>query len=329
MCNLCGIDDAASFLSATERWFGYGGQFQYVRCLKCGLIYLHPRPAEEVLAAHYPNVRYYTHRRMDRARGRLGRWRLLIKRGLLAAHKGYPLPKEGLARLIARAVSLSPYRPARFGRLPAYVAGGRVLDVGCGNGNHLYSLRELGWETVGVEPDVGAARYARTELGLDVRVTTLEEAGLAAESVDVGLMLHVLEHVPNPLRTLQEAYRILKPDGYLIIETPNVASWAARLFRDWWFHLDAPRHLYLFTPDTLPALLHAAGFSRFELEHVAVATGITGSLQYLWNAYTDGPGGKRIRHSRFLRELLYPVTWLMAMLDAGDVIRVVAWKDSG
>jgi len=249
-----------------------------------------------------------------------------MKQAMLTVHKGYPVLPGRLARVITQFARFLPYQPARFARLPSYVAGGRVLDVGCGNGNHLYSLRELGWQVVGVEPDAEAARYARMELGLDVRPTTLEEAGLATESVDVALMLHVLEHVPDPLRTLHEVHRILKPGGYLMVETPDVAGWPARLFRSWWFHLDAPRHLYLFTSHTLSALLHAAGFRRIELAHVVVTSGVTGSLQYLWNARTGDPRGNRIRHSRVLAGLCRPVVWVAARRHASDIVRAMAWK---
>ena len=326
ICNLCGADDAEPFIVATERRFQLGGQFQYVQCQRCGLIYMNPRPAVSALAAWYPDMGYYAHQPVNRARGPYGQLRLAAKRVFLAAHKNYPLPRNRLLRFLTRVIKLIPYQPVRLTRLPSYTPGGKALDVGCGNGNYLYSLRELGWQVIGVEPDVKAARFARTELGLDVRPVTLEKAGLDSESVDVAFMLHVLEHVPNPLRTLQEIRRVLKPGGYLVIETPNVASWTARLFSSWWFHLDAPRHLYLFTPQTLSALLRSAGFCQVDVAYLAITSGITGSLQYLWNALTGNPHGNRIRHSRALACLCQPMVWLGTKLGSSDIIRAIAQK---
>lgn len=325
-CNLCGTDHAQPFMVATERRFGLDGRFEYVRCRECGLVYMNPRPATNVVATWYPDMLYYAHQPVNRARDLYGQLRLIAKQVFLAAKKNYPLPHNKLLRSFIRAVKLVPYQPTRFTRLPSYISGGKILDVGCGNGNYLYSLRELGWEVVGVEPDVKAAHFARIQLGLDVRPVTLEEAGLPGDSVDIAFMLHVLEHVPNPLRTLQEVYRVLKPGGYLVIETPNIESWSARLFRNWWFHLDAPRHLYLFTPQTLSALLHSVGFCQVDVAHLAITSGITGSLQYLWNTFTSNPHGNRIRCSRVLAWLCQPVAWFGAKFGASDVIRATAWK---
>ena len=77
---------------------------------------------------------------------------------------------------------------------------------------------------------------------------------------DVVTMWHVIEHLADPLNTLSTVQRVLKPGGLLMLRTPNAASWEARLFRGCWYGVDAPRHLHLFSPDTLARCLAQAGF---------------------------------------------------------------------
>ena len=148
----------------------------------------------------------------------------------------------------------------------------RVLDIGCGQGWQLYDLRARGAEVVGTELSEEAARFARQELGLDVRVGLLEDVrngrqrdslpspGFAPESFDLIMAWHSLEHLPSPRRTLTEAHRLLREDGHLVVVVPNFGSLEARVAGRRWFHLDVPRHLYHFSQDTLVRLLRSVGF---------------------------------------------------------------------
>ncbi|MFQ5344107.1 MAG: methyltransferase domain-containing protein, partial [Anaerolineae bacterium] len=72
---------------------------------------------------------------------------------------------------------------------------------------------------------------------------------------------HVLEHLHDPLGTLMEVRCLMHPSGRLVVAVPNVASWQARVAGRQWFHLDLPRHLYHFDPQTLAAMLGRAEFS--------------------------------------------------------------------
>ena len=94
-------------------------------------------------------------------------------------------------------------------------------------------------------------------------------------------MYHVLEHLHDPREALSKAYQLLKRGGLLVVAVPNFDSLQARIFRQRWYHLDAPRHLYHFTPHTLKMLLHEVGFKVletrwFSLEHDWA--GIAGSI---------------------------------------------------
>jgi Methyltransferase domain len=88
----------------------------------------------------------------------------------------------------------------------------------------------------------------------------LPEVGYSEGMFNVLTMSHVIEHVPDPLAHLSECWRILAPGGQLIVRTPNMASFASRMFGKDWTALDPPRHLVLFTPSSLHACVERVGF---------------------------------------------------------------------
>lgn len=325
-CNLCGCDDFQTLYVGSDRRFDLPGTFQIVQCQRCGLIHLNPRPVGEALRRFYPAGQYYAYRPVPWRDSFMQHLRRDLKRLALMECKGYPAPMgyqgrawRGFGKILKLMLN------GRFEGLPAYVAGGKLLDVGCGNGNYLYSLRELGWETYGVEMNEQVCRYVREVLGLTVSQGTLEEARFPDAFFDVVTMRHVLEHLPDPGRSLAEVHRLLRDGGSALIETPNIASLQARFFRARWFHLDVPRHLYHFAPATLHALLQKTGFSEIRLSFLPSMTGITGSLQYWWNEWT-GTRSTGIHRSHVLAWGLWPVGFLAARCGYGECMRVVAVK---
>ena len=136
---------------------------------------------------------------------------------------------------------------------------GRLLDVGCGNGGFLLQMREVGWQVCGVEPDPKSAAQAAAA-GLDVRMGLLEDAALPAEHFDGITLNHVIEHLHDPIAALREGLRVLKPGGTISISTPNLQSRGYQLFGADWVGLDPPRHLVVFTPNSLRLALVSCGF---------------------------------------------------------------------
>jgi ubiquinone/menaquinone biosynthesis C-methylase UbiE len=135
----------------------------------------------------------------------------------------------------------------------------KVLDIGCGRGHLLRAFQRAGGEVLGTEFSDDACRFAREVLKLPVRVGTLAELNFPAESFDIIVMWHVLEHVSDVRPTLAEIARILKPGGFFMVAVPDFGSPEARLTQAGWFHLDVPRHHSHHTRASLAQALRNAG----------------------------------------------------------------------
>ena len=158
-------------------------------------------------------------------------------------------------------IYLDPLRHADLDASVIYLhqrTRGRLLDVGCGSGETLRTMRDLGWEVEGLDPDPLAVRSGQA-LGLTVQRGTLTECSYSPNRFDAITMVHVIEHLHDPLSHLQQAYRLLKKGGLLVVITPNVASLGHRLFQRNWIHLDPPRHLHIFACPPLAVLVERAG----------------------------------------------------------------------
>jgi SAM-dependent methyltransferase len=149
--------------------------------------------------------------------------------------------------------------------LPNPAPGAVLLDVGCAYGFLLVAARRRGYTAVGVEPSREAAAYARREYGVQVFNGPIEQAPLAAGSVDVITLADVIEHLKDPSGVLGSLHRLLRPDGRLVILTPDLGSVVARLLgRHWWGLLDD--HIVYFSRRTLPRFLERHGFVTERLE---------------------------------------------------------------
>lgn len=235
-CPICPADTVAcDYLKCPDRFRSPAfDNYSLDVCSGCGLIYLSPRPAPDLLGAHHSQAGYDPFLSLS-AKPSLRERLFLASRSLMLRWK---------RRLIRKI-------------LPN---GGRLLDIGCGAGEFLDAVRNVA-QVEGVEPDLAAARFGAEHFGLKIHNGLLEQAPLAEESFDVVTMWHALEHVPKPLETLQRIKRILKPSGWLLIAVPNIASFDAKFYGSHWVALDAPRHLWHFSPDTLDRISKLAGFA--------------------------------------------------------------------
>ncbi len=193
-------------------------EFSIWQCKNCKLSFTNPRPENERLGKYYESRDYLSHDTKNS--GAIGKlYQFLRKINIKQKYKIV----SGLTGI------------------------GEILDIGCGTGELLSYFQEHKWECLGIEPNVSARDFARTHYHLKV-VEEPELQKLSAASYDIISMWHVLEHVPDVNARIVEIKRILKKEGFLIIALPNITSWDAVLYRDYWAGLDVPRHLYHFSP---------------------------------------------------------------------------------
>ncbi len=198
---------------------------------------------------------------------------------------------------------------------------GKILDIGCGNGRYLLTLKKQGWQTYGIEQNPKSSKYARDVLLLEVNTGDLLDCKYQAEFFDVITMWHSLEHLYEPILTLKEAKRILKDDGLLIIAVPNVDSFAAKVFKKYWYQLGIPIHLIAFTPDSITRMLDAAGFKAKKIYYDRRNSPLKQSLLNL----KDGKYRLLSRLSRF-KVLIRMFNFIIAMLGYCEIIVIHARK---
>ncbi len=142
-----------------------------------------------------------------------------------------------------------------------FKTSGKLLDVGCAYGYFLEHAKRAGFDVYGVEPSEHAAGRAQERLGKkSVTCSTLSDAGYKAGSFDVITMLDVFEHLGDPDHDIREAFRLLAPDGILLIATGDTDSLLAKIQKDRWTFYIPPQHLFFFNRPTLTTFLHNHGF---------------------------------------------------------------------
>jgi len=296
-CRECGRPGQLVHDGLRDRHFGVEGTWRIQQCPDCDRYWLDPTPGPGALQASY--LDYYTHGEGDEAPAGFEPW---LKRAVPAARLGYADRASALSRL--GGVLVSSFAPLRTigERAVLWLSGssrGRLLDVGCGSGELLVRMRDLGWQVAGVELDAEAARVARVRAGGAPVYQTVAEAGEGR--YDAVVLDHVLEHLPDAGETLRACRRALRPGGRLVLATPNPASAARERFGASWLHWDPPRHLELRGERALAKLV---GESGLELERIFSCAG---SAHFVWSASRgierdgDLPGIRASRLSPFER----------------------------
>ena len=211
--------------------------------------------------------------------------------------KYYPLRYRRYGRLVTGVLNaLYGVRVSRWARLKP--EGGSVLEIGCGPGLMLAALDRRGWRVLGIERNEAIAEVARRALGIEI-VTTPVEALPTDAQFDLIIMFQVLEHIGEPVTLLKECAKRLAPGGRIIMNVPNFSSWQSRFAGSKWLHLDVPRHLVHFTPQTLAATLERAGLRTADMRFASLEHDPYGWVESTINRLT----GRANTLTRFLMGL--------------------------
>lgn len=240
-CPLCGGTTTAAFTTRDRNREITLEDFRYRRCRNCEVIYLQDVPDD--LVRFYPSEEYFGLPAIDALRAQ-------------ATGERYRM------EIVAR-----------------HVSGGRMIEIGPGDGLLAVQALDMGFDVAAIEADPAAAANLRNTLGIEVvESASPEEVLPSLGPADAVVGWHVIEHVPRPWALLEQAAAVLRPGGAVVLATPNPRAFGLRVLGSRWPHIDAPRHLFL--------LPHAAVVERgraLGLEPVQLTATDPGGL--FWNAF--------------------------------------------
>jgi SAM-dependent methyltransferase len=295
-CPVCGSEHFDPILQSGDYEYRLPGSFHIARCRSCRLLLQNPRPSfDEIL-------RYYTEE-----------------------YEPYRKVGSSLVQKVRDYVLLKP-RVELYRRLIG--STGRILDVGCANGELLNHLRRRGaWELWGVEPNKAVVSIALNE-GVRIIPTLLEAARIPDESVDLAIMNHVLEHLPDPRRTVSSLFRALKPGGYFVGEIPSPNCLERFVFQKYWGGFHLPRHLTFFSAYNIKSFLISMGFQDAQIRGTMQASNWVLSFSNFLKAnhYSEGLIRAFHPHSFFWLSVSTPISYAFKLCGSWPILHFCARK---
>lgn len=234
VCPVCVSSQFDTHLDVKD-WMISKETFTIQTCLACGFHFTNPIPSEDTIGSYYKSEDYVSHS---------------------STNKGLVNKLYNLVRTITLDTKVSLIR--------SYAKGNEVLDIGSGTGHFLDACQKAGFNIQGLEPDEDARSFASANFGL-VLDTLDTLPTIDSNSKDIITMWHVLEHVYHLKRDVAEIVRVLKDNGTLFVAVPNMNSYDAKVYKEYWAAYDVPRHLYHFQENTIKHL-----FSQFDMECVNI-----------------------------------------------------------
>ena len=266
-CKICGNKENNNTFLVHEHMFGLKGEFEYFECGNCHCIQLINIPSN--LADYYPSSHYYSFNLKEN----------LINPGSLAnairkiQSDHLIFKKRNLAGFILSIGTVHPY----FNWLKKVPIDyhSSILDVGCGRGDLLFRMRRHGFENLtGIDP------FIEKDIHVNRVNIYKKEIFDVQETFDFIMLNHSYEHMDQPLLVLKKLYGLLKPKSYLLIRIPISNSYCWQQYGTYWAALDAPRHLYIHSEQSMKILSEKAGFEIKDIIHDGTAFQFWASEQY-------------------------------------------------
>ena len=267
-----------------------GSFFDYRHCEHCGCLQIAEIPAD--LERYYAPP-YYAFTRNKSPKGR-------IRRRLIQLRDRWEFSGQGL--LGWALAQWIPELSLRSLKNLALETEARILEVGCGDGELLLKLEQLGFHSLtGVDPYGSESQVLGSAIQLERSLDSV------SGPFDLIMMHHSFEHVPDPEPLLRKLQTLLSSQGRLLLRIPLSSSTAFDHYGPHWIQLDAPRHLFLHSEKSLERLLEQEGFSVSEVSYDSTGFQFWGSEQHLRGVPLFHPDSVAVRGHRSplfsLREL--------------------------
>lgn len=255
--------------------YGLGGSFTYVNCQDCRTIY--QKDKLDDYSKFYPQNYYsFDLKKLDKHSLKQS-FRIFKKR----SRDSYYFFKTGL---IGKLLSL--FRDETTTHVSRHIKFNRnmfILDVGCGAGEYIYDMAEVGFKHVyGLDPFVAESKEFENGTKIfrgDIQ-KFLNENPYQVSGFDLIIFNHSFEHSPQPLKELELAMKLLKPEGKILVRIPVSASYASDTYGEYWFQLDAPRHIYLFNEKSMAILADKVGLKIDKVYYDSIESQFWASEQY-------------------------------------------------
>lgn len=263
-CAICGVQGKAALHDGRDYLCGLGGTWNFSECVLCRSLWLNPAPVEADIPRLYPENYNFTRAANAQAANFPSGFTGSAKLSILQHFYGYS-SLEGKADnefglVVGRFLGFLLLGKAGHSiRFLKHIQPGKLLDVGCGNGDFMLWMQRLGWEVEGIELDPKAAQVA-LDRGLRVRIDNINNVEIAPESFDAITLSHVAEHFANPLKVFERLAPCLKRGGVLVSISPNPRGILRRWFGNKWYALDPPRHLFIPSGEAYCRMLQPIGF---------------------------------------------------------------------
>jgi len=246
-CRICGNIVNNELMVVREMMFGIDEEFQYCKCAKCGCLQIISPPND--MAKYYDSNKYYSYHMQVKT----SKARDLFHKLLFFLYTFRVLPAKFFYLRVFPALHV-------IKKIPKNAA---ILDIGCGDGRLVQDMGVWGYKNcTGIDPFIGKDTF----YPYGVKILKQDIFGHNGQ-YDLIMMHHSLEHLDNQHDIFKELFRLLKPDGTLLICVPVVDGYPYRKYGVNWYAIDAPRHFYLHTTQSILTLSNVNGFMLKKVEH--------------------------------------------------------------
>lgn len=269
-CKICLNEFDNNLYEVEEMMYGAKEKFHYFQCSKCKCLQIEQTPDD--ISKYYVNDYYSFENKSHLHRPK--NFFEFLKRYMVNKRNYYAVFNSGIFGRILYSLQANSELKSLSKLSLSY--NSKILDVGCGIGAHLYFLKELGFENV-----VGIDPYIEKEIihDNDMRIFK-NNIKKISEQFQIIMYHHSFEHIEDPYSELNRIYELLYKDGICVIRIPTVSSYAWSFYGINWVQLDAPRHFFLHSLDSIKILAEKTGFELFQYYYDSDAFQFWGSEQY-------------------------------------------------